>query len=527
LYWDYAFILALAAVIWCTNAVWLKLDTRPPVWDMAMHQSYALNYLPAVGLPSTDVGPFWTWSGTYPPFVHVLIAVLYLMFHPGPQVAAFVNLPATVLLLWAVYGLGSDLAGPKAGRWACLFTALTPYLFWMSRETILDYWLAAWVAASLVILRRSDAFRKRNSSIVLGILFALGLLTKWLFAGFLFFPVLYVFVSGRVWRDTTRLLNFGMTLSISIVLSGIWYFPNLTLLLRYFAENARIGEIEGEPPVLSFRSLIYYVRLLEGYQLFALLFLLLAIALVVTYKKGLIHDARFLGVAVGGAWMVVTLIRTKDPRFTMPLLGLLCIIPGAWIQTWTQAWPSKAAKALLASVLCFQAYMINFGISWLPQEVILAEGYQGSLRWDWNLYLQHYFHILGPPRRENWRQTEILNRMIQDATQTGLRRAMALVPDRPRFSATNFQLYARLLAIPCQVGRLILTPDGIYPLEAVDYVVTTEGDQGMSWTTTTSKELTRIVEESPGFQLVGRFPLPEGDSAHLYRVTREKGPFGR
>jgi hypothetical protein len=166
--------------------------------------------------------------------------------------------------------------------------------------------------------------------------------------------------------------------------------------------------------------------------------------------------------------------------------------------------------------------MINFGIPWLPQEVILAEGYQGSLRWDWNLYLQHYFHILGRPHRENWRQAEILNTMNQDAARNGLRRTVALVPDLPRFSATNFELYARLLGIPCQIGRLILTPDGIYPLEAVDYVVTTEGDQGMSWTTTTSRELSRIVEESPGFQLVERFPLPDGDSAQLYRVRRDK-----
>jgi hypothetical protein len=397
----------------------------------------------------------------------------------------------------------------------------------MSRETILDYWLSAWVAASLVILRRSDGFRKRNYSILLGFLLAFGLLTKWLFAAFLFFPVLYVFLHGRVWRDSRSRLNFAMTLLISSLLSGIWYLPNLTILMRYFPENARIGEIEGEPALLSFQSLIYYVRLLEGYQLFALLFLVLAIGLVMTYKNGLIRDAGFLGVAVGGAWVVVTLIRTKDPRFTMPLLGLLSIIPGAWIQSWIQAWPSKAAKALLAGVLSFQAYMINFGISWLPQEVILAEGYQGSLRWDWNFYLQHYFHILGAPRRENWGQAEILSKMDQDATQTGLRRAMALVPDLPRFSATNFQLYARLLGISCQVGRLILTPDGIYPLDTVDYVVTTEGDQGMSWTTTTSRELSRIVEESPVFQLVVRFPLPEGDSARLYRVRREKNVMGR
>jgi hypothetical protein len=519
---DFALVLSLACVIWTINAIWLGLDSRPPVWDMAMHQSYAFNYLPGVILPES-ISSFWMRSGVYPPFVHLLIAGLYVLFHPGPHVAVFVNLPATLLLLWSVFNLGSDLAGPVAGRWACFLTAATPYLFWMSRETILDYWLSAWVAGSLVILLRSDAFRKTKHSLFLGLFLGLGLLTKWLFAGFLIFPVLYVIISKRVWKDYARLVNLGITVLISGLVSGIWYFPNLARIFRFYAANAQIGSIEGEPPVFSFQSLIYYVRLLEGYQLFAALFLLLIVSCVAVFKGRLLRDAKYLGVALGGAWVVVTLIRTKDPRFTMPLVGLWMIIPGAWIQCWSGKWLKNAAKALVIALLCFQVYVINFGVSWLPDEIVLAKGYQGSLRWDWNLYLQHYFHILGPPKKENWKQAEILSRIDQDSTERGLGRIVALVPDLPRFSAANFQLYALLLSIRCEVHHLALTPNGSYPpLETVDYVVTTEGDQGMSWSTTTSMELNQIIQRSQYFELIDSFPLPGDDSAHLYRVKHKR-----
>ena len=519
---DCLFILALVALVWCTNAIWLAIDSRPPVWDMAMHQSYALNYIPGGG-SSLSPGPPWSRSGVYPPFVHILMALCYLAFRPGPDVAVLANLPATALLFWAVYILGSELAGRCAGRWAVLITAMTPFLFWMSRETILDYWLSAWAAAGLVILRRTNGFERRNHSILLGIILALGFLTKWLFAVFLIFPVLVTIVVGRLWRHPGRLQNFGIAALICCLVAGIWYIPNLATLMRYFPENARIGAIEGEPPVLSFQSFIYYVRLLEGYQLFAPLSLLLAVSSISVLRRGLLRDARFLIVAVAGAWLALTLIRTKDPRFTMPLLGLLSIIPAAWIQSWRKSRASTAAKALMLSVLSFQAYAINFGVSWLPKKVVLAEGFQGSLRWDWNLYLQDYFDILGQPRHEDWRHSDILTAMQKDAVNTGLRPNVGLVPDLPWFCVANFDLCARLLNIRAGITRLVLTERGIYPLQAVDYVVTAEGEQGMSWTTTTSKDLNRIVEKSPLFQLVERFSLPQGNFARLYRVSRENG----
>src|SRR5213594_1825067 len=111
--WDQAYLLLLSGLLWATHAVWLAEDTRPPVWDMALHQSYALNYLPAGAAAAARI-PAWARSGNYPPFVHLCIAFCYRIFHPGPHVAVLANLPATLLLLWSVYALGSELAGAAA-----------------------------------------------------------------------------------------------------------------------------------------------------------------------------------------------------------------------------------------------------------------------------------------------------------------------------------------------------------------------------------------------------------------------------
>ena len=516
---DLVVVIGLAGALWAVNLVWLLRDTRPPVWDMAMHQAYALNYLPNAGpLPGIN---YWERSGNYPPFVHMAIAAAYGLFHTGPHIAVLANLPATLLLFWGVYQLALISAGATAARWACALTALTPYLIWMSRETILDYWLGAWVAVGLAVLLKTDGFQSRRASWLLGIVGAFGLLTKWLYAGLLAFPLLYLAIRNRIWRIDRRMVNFADAVLIAAAVSGLWYFPNLPRLIRYFSENAQIGAREGEPPVLSFQSMIYYLRLLEGYQLFGLFFGFLLLSCYFVWSKRAIQEGGFLTAAIIGGWLAMTALRTKDPRFTLPLLGPMMVICGAWVQSWGSGWGPRVAKAALGLVLCVQAYAINFGIRWLPQEVILAQGYQGSLRWDWNLYLQNYFHILGAPQKEDWKQDEILRLITIDARVRHLPMTLALVPDLPRFNAANFQLFARLRGYPFRVDHLQSARAGVSSFDGFNYAIMTERDQGMPWSTGASRALNQTIMDQHGiFRLLEVFALPNGDAARVYVIQR-------
>jgi hypothetical protein len=509
----------MVVLLWGVNIVWLRRDTRPPVWDMALHQSYALNYLPH--MQGAAPAPLTSRSGNYPPLVHLAISLCYLIFHPGPHIAVLANIPATILLLWSVFLLGEDLAGVGAARWACLLTTLTPYLIWLSRETVLDYWLAAWVAAGLVALRKTEDFQSHSRSLFFGLVCALGMLSKWFFAGFLLVPVALVCSRSRIWRDRGRLRHLADALLLAGAFAGIWYLPNLSNLAHYFLENAQVGALEGEPRVLSFQSFIYYLRLLEGYQLFGILFLLLVLSSAFVWKRRLLRDGPFLLAAVCGGWAVMTLLRTKDPRFTMPLLGPLAIVAGAWLGSWNKLWWKRALKVGLVVLLCFQAYAANFGVRWIPEEVVLARGYRGSVLWNWNLYLQDYFHILGRPRREDWKQDEILAKVMEDVRSSGARPALALTADLPRFNSVNFQLMARLRGLPVRVVQLRSEPENRKAFDDYDYVVMTEQEQGMGWTTTNSRALNQIIVDDPEtFRVIRLYLLPDGNCARLYSVRR-------
>lgn len=509
---------ALMVALWSVNLIWLRRDTRPPAWDMALHQTYALNYYDGIQGRAPET-PVTSWSGNYPPFVHATIALFYTVLHPGPHVASLVNLPASLLLFWSLYMLAAGLAGERAARWTCLLAALAPFLIWMSRESVLDYWLSAWVVTGFFVLRRTEGFKLHFFSLLFGLVCGLGMLTKWFYAAFLFFPVIYVAFRFGIWRERKRLLHFAEAVAVTLCVAGIWYLPNFTALSRYFFDNAQIGALEGEPDVLSFQSWIYYLRLLEGYQLFALLFVVLLVSLYYVWKRRLVTDGGFLAAAVCGGWLAMTLLRTKDPRFTMPLLGPMLILAGAWLASLRDSGWKRICVPVLVSVLVFQAYLANFGVRRLPQQVILMKGYSGSVRWDWNLYLQNYFNILGPPRREDWKLVEILRRVSEHEGEAVGRAELALIPDLPRFNDTNFNLIARLRGWDIRTVHLKPGAAGLQSFDGFRYAVMTERQQGVSWTTEQSRGLNKIIVDAPDiFQLLGTYSLPDGNSARLYYI---------
>jgi len=64
---------------------------------------------------------------------------------------------------------------------------------------------------------------------------------------------------------------------------------------------------------------------------------------------------------------------------------------------------------------------------------------------------------------------------------------------------------------------------GIGSFQGYNYILMTERDQGMSWTTVHSAALNRIVVDNPNvFHLVELYVLPNGDCARLYYIAGGK-----
>ena len=87
----------------------------------------------------------------------------------------------------------------------------------------------------------------------------------------------------------------------------------------------------------------------------------------------------------------------------------------------------------------------------------------------------------------------------------------------PRFDTSNFYLFANLQKIPMMFGHT----DSLAGFGEFDFVIVTEKEQGMPWTTGNAATVTETVRTNPGvFKLIAIYNLPNGDNARLYFIDR-------
>jgi hypothetical protein len=159
--------------------------------------------------------------------------------------------------------------------------------------------------------------------------------------------------------------------------------------------------------------------------------------------------------------------------------------------------------------------MVSFGIRRLPERVVLLKGIEGPLSWDWNLYTQTYFQLLGPPAREDWKIENVLS---QIASAQGPPVRLGIIPSIPRFDPEAFEYYAALNEYDIMVTRLWHFDEKA--LTGQDWILMSEKDQG--YAAFYSGELNRIhryiLDRPQIFRMAERFTIPGGHTIRLYRL---------
>jgi len=511
-------ILLACAFLYLTisNIIWIAWDTRPPFWDMAVHQTGALRILNAIseqglgGLTSLGYA-----TDFYPPLFHSVVAVFYAIVGVSPDAAQLANIPATAILLGSTYWIGRRLVSPITGAVAATLLGFYPLMIWLSREAAIDYWLTAMVALGFALLIETDSFQNPRMSVLFGFVCGLGMLTKWTFVLFLLFPAL--------WMAQRHFKQAMGSAAVATLVASIWYLPQFNSLGSFLALNTAGGVSEGDPTRISWQAIVFYVRALEGYQLFLPLFVLFLVGLVLTLKD---FNPQWIPLFLWlfGGWVGLLLFVNKDPRYSVPILPAVAIISATAIaaaapdpgRSGLFRFLQERALLVLVPFLMFEHYMISFGIPRIPDSIVIVEGVDGPLRWDWYLYSQRYFDLWGPPAREDWKIEHVLDRVTAGASGQPMR--LGMIPDIPRFDAAAFGFYILARRDPVEMWRLTAPdPDTI---RSSDYILLSELAQGYEGLEPAGAEaVSQFVLERPSeFELLESFPLPNGDVIRLYQV---------
>ncbi len=486
------------------NLIWIARDGRPPFWDMAAHQSGALRILNAISEDGAGaLATIGSLSGFYPPLYHSIVAGFYWIFGVSTSSAQLANIPALAILMGSTYFIGRRLVSPIAGATAATLVGFYPFVLWLSRETLIDYWLTSLVALAFWILLESDGFRNRRLTVLFGLICGLGMLTKWTFGLFLFLPALW-FARHR-WKEAS------LAVVVAVVVASYWYVPQWAVLSDFLALNTAGGVAEGDPARSSWQAVIFYVRALEGYQLFLPLF-----GLFVAGSVWLARDSKsewvpvFLWILSG--WLGLMLFQNKDPRYSVPILPAVALISASIFES------RKAWLAVLLPFLMLQHYLVSFGIRALPERVVIARGVQGPISWDWNLYTQSHFDLWGRPKKEDWKIPYVLDRIKE--LSAGRQVRLGLIPDIPRFDSQAFEFYA--LARKDQVVIQRLSGQGQETIRNIDFILLSEGAETYpgSFAPEETGVNQHVMDHPEQFEVLEWFPLPNGEVIRLYKVRK-------
>jgi len=470
---------------------------------MAHHQIMGWKYLEALRRGAA-FGDLVRLTDYYPPLYYLVEAGILSLIGASRWLALLSNLPGLFLLGFFTFRLTWDATGSRFSALAGHLALMMPLVAWTSRESLLDTTLAGLVAAALFLVVRSRGFEKLGTTLLLGAVCAAGMLLKWTFVLFLLPAVAAgLWMSRRRMKALANLLCAGL-----IVLPPVlaWYLPNLASLQQRFASTAAASDLEMDPAGLSWLGIIYYPRSLSSYYLFLPLTLILVWALRSIPGQLRRNPALITAIAtLAGGLLLLTALRSKDPRYIMPLAGPLALVLVAGLISFPRLlFLAVTLSALQFGMVSFSPVPLHLTLFSLPNDTDFA-----SMRQEWVWFATDYFGVTGPPRHGDWRYDDILQ-AVQNGDLVGF------LPDSATFHGSALLL--RSIEDRRELGVVQLGSGDFWQSKraSLDWVVGKTGFQGVSFITRSNAAIYEELEQL-GWPLTAKWEMPDGSQARLWR----------
>lgn len=486
--------------------VWASIDRHPPEWDYANHLERALECHRTLANPAADrFGEIMGASAFYPPLAICTAGALYFAFPVTTLTAQAVMLLFLGVAMFSVYGIGRTVADPTTGLLAAFFLGTAPFVVYSLLNFQLDLPLMAMVALALYALIRTERFSRPGWTAALGLVWGLGLLSKPTFPVYALAPLLWTVGqaawSGRRWR---RFVGLGLAGAIAVVVALPWYSSRLLgLPLQFMNRSFKFAEQEGHAPTLSSVALLFYPTNFPTH--FGFLAALCFVGGLWALRRFREHRA-VLWIAALAPFVLITLIRNKNPRYSLPALAAAAVVAALGARALPLLVRRVAVGACVVAA-ALQVSMTAFGLPALPPVPGQTIPYV----------------IAYPPSRADWQHARILEDISRESGGRPVR--VSVVPNYDFFSVSNFRYEAKRRGLPFTMLRAWnAIPFG------VDFAIVKSGNLGPDFSIAKARRIMQAFE-APGstlarlYPVVGQYTLPDGSRAEL-RARRIHAPDG-
>jgi len=300
------------------NILWLSLDKNPPAWDQAAH-------LRSTILASQWMkGKFWgsfvdlvRSFGGYPPLIYLIGAGWSLFLGVSIAKITFLNTMFLVGAIVGVYKLSEVLSkNKKIALLSGILFSLLPVIGDISRNMLLDLPLLTWVVWGLFFWIKSEGLKNGKYSMGLLGMLILASLTK--LNGFIYFGPIGIILLIENYKNKEFWMKLVVGGAIYMMLVGWWWIINSTNIYQYLTGLAGQGEVATDPMNLrQWQTWIHYLRLFFLHQAGPIVAIVFGVNLFFIPKDR--NNKKLIWWTVM-TYVIFTIIKNKDFRFTMPLL---------------------------------------------------------------------------------------------------------------------------------------------------------------------------------------------------------------
>ena len=487
-----------------TALVWVSLDRTPPKWDDAWYLANSLTVYDALvhrGIPGY-LSRLNSVFGFKAPLIAALPTPFYLLFGRRWHAAYLVNIAAMAVLFTTLYRMASRWWSARAGVFAIAIAGTMPLLYGLARWYLVDYTLAALVAAAICILSESQSLGRRAQALLFGITCGFGLLLKAAFALFLTPAFLYVWIASR-----RRARSLRLSATPCLLLALPWYLGHLrpTLSNAFQAGFGADAAVQGTGAIFSVRSIATYLAhvAVSGVSLYYTVVTAVLIAIV---AGGRAHKPEIPPLVF--CWLLPFVIflfgSNKDIRYIAPILPAFALLIASLLDAVLSTGKGgDAIGAFLVAVPMVAMFAVSFGVPYRANDLVYARRF----------------------RSESWSHDEILETIAaRIPLQSGARRLLVVGSDRESFNANNIELTAVARQLPVDVETTAHEHDLNTLLDRVKqaaFFVYEEGGEPESRVFNPHiATLIQRVRNSEGFNELPYFRrLPDGGIVRLFEQT--------
>ena len=493
-------LIILLLFLLINNIIWFQLGGAAQHWDSAVHLVESLN---ANHIGEELTQPFFKQllnvSWYYPPFVSYASIPFYKIFGESEFTGLIVITFFLLILVFCVYLIAKDYFDENVAFLSASLVAFSPIVIHFSRDFMQDIPLASLVAVSILFLIRSNSFSNSKYSLLFGISLGCGFLTRWTFPLYIISPFAFVFfqILKKSPEKAKRFRNLIVSTLTGLIISAPWYLAHILPILV-----GRSGELSRGNRSF-FQNITYYVSVLPEQVSLVIIFVLLfgIIFYFKVYRKP--HIMLLLWFA--GAYIFLTIISFKLPRFSISLLPPLIIASSAGIVAWINQRQFKKQFGFFSIIPLFVIIVFQYLlITYVPVSTNIGHFLSTSI-----------IQVEGPEKND-WQQRQIISAVKKAMDKTGKTHAvLRIVPDHQFFNRQTFDYQNVLKRFP-----IVISGISGFPMFTDFIVIKTSklGEDIIKRKKLSESIIQNSLQINPLFREINRFTLPDKSEAILYQV---------